>query len=148
MLTLKPRLCFMNIKWDFSDQGYKVYSDDGFQIIVLIQFIIFLLEITFQRFQYVMFLMPCIKLFLCLIKGQSLVRLYCKISRKGEPLERAISIFFCAFPKRFKGDFVASSLFSFKAFRYFCKYCGTVIRFIVSASFLPFFKKRCSQNFK
>ena len=126
----------MNMKWNFSDHRDDVYNHSGFQIIVSIQFVVFLLEITFQQFQYFMFFMPC-----------KISRKYCKISLKGKPLKRAISIFFCAFHNRFKDDFAATRLFSLKAFHFFYKNCGTVIRFIVSVSFFYFFRKISSRNF-
>ena len=129
----------MNMKWNSIDHRHEVYNHSGFQMIVSIQFVVFLLESLSNGFNISYFL--CLASPILLNKGQPRVRSYCKILRKRNLSSVHYLIFFCNFLNRFKEDFVASSLFSVKAFRYFCRNYVKVICLIVPASFFSFFFK-------
>ena len=100
---MRSRFCFYQHEIELSD--HEVYNHSSFQIIARIQFVVIVLKIIFQWFQYFMFF------FFDALSDHTV---------KSRVKENLLSVqypsFFFAFPIFFKYDFAASRLFSVKAF--------------------------------
>ena len=124
--------------WNLSNHRHKVYNHRGFQIIISIQFVDFFLEINV----FIINVFYALQVQLHQIRDSLLSDHTVKSRVKENLLSVEYPSSFVPF-LTFQG-WICSITFSIKAFRLFAN-CGTLVRFIVSASL--FYGKRSSRNF-